>query len=131
MSQTPIEGASCTVMVRDVERAVRFYTRVLGMRLRTSHSGPAADWAEVDGHGIRIVLLGRDRPSAPEPPVVPIAPPAHVAIVFEVAELERAMPALREQGVEFRSDIAEDAEFRTAYFTDQDGTPLFLRERRR
>ncbi len=129
MGFAPVEGAACTVTVRDVERAVRFYTKALGMRLRLSHSGPAADWAEVEGHGIRIVLVGRDRPAG----AVGGAPPsaAALSIGFDVGALEDAMRVLRERGVEFAPEIVEHPEFRLAYFTDHDGTPLFLRERKR
>jgi len=124
---TPIESAACNVMVHDLERAVRFYTRALGMHLEASHSGPAADWAELTGHGVRMVLLGSDRPTVRDAELHPV----HVSIGFDVAELDGAMLVLRERGVEFAPEVAEDPEFRIAYFTDPDGTPLFLRERKR
>lgn len=122
---SPIDSAACNVMVQDVERAVRFYTRALGMRLEASHSGPAADWAELSGHGLRIVLLGSDRPRAAG------LHPVQIAIGLDVPEIEGAMLVLRERGVEFAPEVAEDPEFRIAHFSDPDGTPLFLRERKR
>ncbi len=124
---SPIDSAACNVMVQDVERAVRFYTRALGMRLESSHSGPAADWAELSGHGLRIVLLGSDRPTVRDAGLHPV----HLTIGFEVDEVEGAMLVLRERGVEFAPEVAEDPEFRIAHFSDPDGTPLFLRERKR
>ncbi len=129
MGQPPIDGAACTVTVRDVERAVRFYVDALGMRLRASHSGRVSDWAEVEGYGLRVVLLGSDRP--PRAGAPGRSAPTHVSIGFEVADLDTAILALRERGIELSPEIAEDAESRVVRFTDLDGTPLFLRERRR
>lgn len=125
--ESPIESAACNVMVQDVERAVRFYTRALGMHLEASHSGPSTDWAELSGHGMRVVLVGSDRPTVRDSELHPV----HVSIGFDVDELDGAMIVLRERGVEFAPEVAEDAEFRIAYFHDLDGTPLFLRERKR
>jgi len=40
------------------------------------------------------------------------------------------MLVLRERGVQFAPEIAEGERERIAYFTDDDGTPLFLREQK-
>ena len=49
-------------------------------------------------------------------------------MVASVERLEGAMLVLRERGVQFAPEIAEGERERIAYFTDEDGTPLFLRE---
>jgi catechol 2,3-dioxygenase-like lactoylglutathione lyase family enzyme len=122
-----VRGATATVLVRDVERAVRFYTDRLGLHLRASHVDPVADWAEVEAPGLRLLLVGSGLPPAREPaPVMP----APVAVGFEVEDLEAAMRALRRRGIGFEKEIAEGAEHRIAWFTDPDGNSLYLRQER-
>jgi hypothetical protein len=57
--------------------------------------------------------------------------PVHCSIGFDVERLEGAMLVLRERGVQFAPEIAEGEQERIAYFADEDGTPLFLREEKR
>lgn len=127
MAEPVVRSGAVTVMVRDVEHALRFYTHVLGLHLRASHSGPEFDWAEVEAPGITLVLEGADRPAAREEG----PPPAALSVGFDVESLDEAMRVLRGRGVVFAPEVFEDAELRIAWFTDVDGTPLFLRERKR
>ena len=122
-----VRGATATVMVRDVERAVRFYTDRLGLHLRASHVDPAADWAEVEAPGLRLLLVGSGLPPAREPA---IPSPVPVAVGFEVEDLEEAMRVLRRRGIGFEREIAEGTEHRIAWFADPDGNPLYLRQER-
>jgi catechol 2,3-dioxygenase-like lactoylglutathione lyase family enzyme len=49
-----IEGGTPTIYVSDMERAVEFYTEVLGLRLESRHGD---EWASVDaGRGMTIGL---------------------------------------------------------------------------
>ncbi len=121
-------GGAATVRVRDLERAVRFYTDVLGLHLRASHAGPSGDSAEVEGPGVKILLQETDRPAHQGPGAPSLA---HLSIGFEVADLDGAVAALRRRGAEFATEIETEAGERTATFADPDGTPLYLRERRR
>ena len=114
-----IKGGEVTVMVASVERAVRFYTRALGLTLRCRREHEA----EVEARGLTLVLLASERPPRNGAPAA-----VHCSIGFDVERLEGAMLVLRERGVQFAPEIAEGERERIAYFTDEDGTPLFLRE---
>jgi catechol 2,3-dioxygenase-like lactoylglutathione lyase family enzyme len=117
-----IHGACVTVMVASVERALRFYTRALGLTLRCQR-GP--DYAEVEAPGLTLALLASERSTHHDRPL-----PVHCSIGFDVEQLEGAMLVLRERGVEFAPEIAEGERERIAYFADEDGTPLHLRQRK-
>jgi catechol 2,3-dioxygenase-like lactoylglutathione lyase family enzyme len=119
-----IQGAKVTVMVANVERAVRFYTRALGLVLRHRRGD---EYAEVEAPGLTLALLASERSTHPGPSPAPV----HCSIGFDVEQLEGAMLVLRERGVQFAPEIAEGSRERIAYFSDDDGTPLFLREARR
>lgn len=117
-----IQGAKVTVMVASVERALRFYTRALGLTVRYQRE---PDYAEVEAPGLTLALLATERKTHHEQPL-----PVHCSIGFDVERLEGAMLVLRERGVQFAPEIAEGERERIAYFVDEDGTPLFLRERK-
>ncbi|HEX9291546.1 MAG TPA: VOC family protein [Anaeromyxobacteraceae bacterium] len=120
MAMKLIQGGKVTVMVANVERAVRFYTQALGLTLG-SRQGDR--YAEVAAPGLTLALLESELPAAPRGPV-----PVHCSIGFQVERLEGAMLVLHERGVRFAPDVAEGERERIAYFTDDDGTPLFLTE---
>jgi catechol 2,3-dioxygenase-like lactoylglutathione lyase family enzyme len=116
-----IKGAKVIVMVASVERALRFYTRALGLALRYRRGD---EYAEVEAPGLTLALLASERSTHPGPAPTPV----HCSIGFDVERLEGAMLVLRERGVQFAPEIAEGDRERIAYFADEDGTPLFLRE---
>jgi catechol 2,3-dioxygenase-like lactoylglutathione lyase family enzyme len=128
MGTRAIVGGAVVVLVRDLERALRFYVDSLGFHLRSRHAGPAVGFAEVEVPGVKILLQESDQPTGGTPHV---GGASQVSLVFEVEALEAAMAALGSRGVEFSRDIAEDAEYRTVAFYDPDGALLRLRERRR
>lgn len=119
-----IQGAKVTVMVASVERALRFYTRALGLRLRYERG---QEYAEVEAPGLTLGLLASECSTQRPPAPVPV----HCSIGFDVERLEGAMLVLRERGVQFAPEIAEGERERIAYFADEDGTPLFLREEKK
>ncbi len=117
-----IQGAKVTVMVASVDRAVRFYTRALGLTVRYQRG---EEYAEVEAPGLTLALLASDQRTHRERPL-----PVQCSIGFDVERLEGAMLVLRERGVTFAPEIAEGTKERIAYFVDEDGTPLFLREQK-
>ena len=128
MGARAIVGGAVVVLVRDMERALRFYVDSLGFHLRSRHAGPSVGFAEVEAPGVKILLQESDGPTGGEPHP---GGTSRVSLVFDVGTLEAAMSALRGRGVEFAPEIEEDAEYRTAVFADPDGALLLLRERRR
>ena len=108
-----------TVMVADMDRAVRFYTETLGLPLKTRVGD---GWAEVQATGVSIAL----HPGSQQGP--PPGPAARVSIGLIVEQLEPAMVALRERGVAFAPHLVDNERVRLAFFTDPDQTPLYLCE---
>ncbi len=121
-----LREANVTVMVSDLNRAIRFYTQILGLRLRYRTGD---DWAEVMLPGLIIGLQPAPRP--PVPPHEERRARPRVSIGFTVEKIEVARDVLQRRGVQFGPDIDEDDTIRIATFSDPDGTPLYLCELRR
>jgi catechol 2,3-dioxygenase-like lactoylglutathione lyase family enzyme len=116
-----LQGALPTVFVSDMDRAVAFYTDVLGLALAFR----AGDhWASIDaGGGTQIGLHpGRDAPTTAT------GNADAISIGLNVTEpLETVMTALSARGVEF-GEVSADGMLKIAHFTDPDGNPLHLCE---
>lgn len=111
------------VNVRDLERAMRFYRDVLGVRFLFQVPGLVF----FDCAGVRLML---SRPESPE-----FDHPASV-LYFVVADIEATHARLREAGVSFRDlphKIADmpDHELWMAFFNDGEGNTLALMSERR
>ena len=115
---TLVQGALPTVFVSDMDRAVAFYTDVLGLALAFR----AGDhWASIDaGAGTQIGL---------HPGGAPVGETSSaISIGLNVTEpLEAVMAALSARGVEF-GEVSTDGMLKIAHFTDPDGNPLYLCE---
>jgi len=109
--------SSVTVHVRDMDEAVRFYTEVLGLRLRARY-GP--EFAVVEAPGVTIALHPQREDAVPGSPAMSIG--------LGVEALETTMEMLRARGVQFDGEILEDNPVRIAFFRDPSGVPLYLCE---
>ena len=101
----PLETVSLRYMVDDVEKAIAFYTEVLGFDLVFS-AAPA--FAEVRHGNLRLLLSGPQ--SSAGRPMADGAQPGpggwnrlHLVVDDVAAEVER----LRAAGAEFRNDLVE------------------------
>jgi catechol 2,3-dioxygenase-like lactoylglutathione lyase family enzyme len=113
-----LEGALPTVFVSDMDRAVAFYTEVLGLTLAFR----AGDhWASIDaGGGTQIGLHPRDGQTSGDA----------ISIGLNVTEpIETVMAVLSARGVEF-GEVSSDGMLKLANFADPDGNPLYLCEQR-
>jgi catechol 2,3-dioxygenase-like lactoylglutathione lyase family enzyme len=110
------KNGNVTIMVTDLERAVRFYRDALGLSL-TFHAGD--EWAQLTAPGLTIGLHPRRAAS-------PAGGSGGVSLGFEVDHLEAAMAALQAKGVHFDPEIKDDHGVRIASFADPDGTPLYI-----
>jgi catechol 2,3-dioxygenase-like lactoylglutathione lyase family enzyme len=111
-----IRNASVTVIVNNVETAVRFYTDALGLKLKARYG---EQFAEIEAQGTTIAL---------HPPIENGAQPGRsesMSIGFAVDDLDIAVDELKRKGVVF-SRVADDVQVRLAFFTDPDGNPLYL-----
>ena len=104
---------------RDMDRAVDFYEKALGLTLRNRAGN---EWAEFQAGPVRLALHGTEEGSVPPGGTV----------VFRVDDLDEARWVLQQRGVVFdghESEVAGVARFTT--FHDLDGNPLQLIEYRR
>jgi len=116
-----INGGMATIMVRDFDRAVRFYTETLGLKLKFR----AGDhWAEViAGPALTIGLHPWSPGHGPEP-----GQASGISVGFDVNPIEKAVDTLRSKGITFRGPIQDNDNVKLAFFGDPDGNPLYLCE---
>lgn len=117
-----IQGGTPTIYVSDMDRAVAFYTRTLGLKLLEREDD---DWASIDaGDGL---VLGLQPANGNGQKVGG----GSIAIGFNVTEpLEDVIAKLEHRGVQFRGPVKSQAEVpvRMAFFGDPDGNVLYLCE---
>lgn len=106
------EGGLVAVRVKDVDRAVRFYVDVLGLK-KKAHYG--SSWAEVEAPGVNIGLHPQREDGNSR----------NLSIGLQVKDIDAAVVSLSSKGVKF-SDIKDESFIRVAHFTDTDGNPLYL-----
>ena len=116
--------AQATIPAEDVQRAVKFYTEVLGLK----QSQGSDDFAVFDaGKGTQIMMYKKARSKA-----------EHTAVTFTVDDLDATVQGLTAKGVTFNQykdmngintnadGIADMGEFRLAWLTDPEGNILGL-----
>ncbi len=112
---------SVSLSVADQDRALHFYTEVLGFELRTDvEVWPGARMVEVvpPGSGVGLVLLPPDSP-------LPLA------VRMGTSDAETAYPRVREAGVRLHNDevLRLDGAPPMFFFADPDGNGLvYLQE---
>jgi lactoylglutathione lyase len=111
-----IKEANVTLMVRDIDESVAFYTRTLGLRLKNRYGD---HFAQVEAPGTIISL----HPKASEDGQKPGK--GNLSLGFSVANLDDAVADLKAKGVKF-SELKDDSQVRLAFFEDPDGYPLYL-----
>ena len=105
-------------MVKDMDKAVDFYTVLLGLKPGKRYGN---HWAEIEAPG---VLLGL-HPLNPNLPEVNISVnPAAPSIGFNVADLDKAKALLDNAGISYLN--LDDTMLNFAMFNDPDGNPLYF-----
>jgi catechol 2,3-dioxygenase-like lactoylglutathione lyase family enzyme len=112
--------AVVTIFVSNMDRAVRFYTEVLGMKMIYRFGD---DWSTLktdDGVTIGLHPASKESPAGRK---------GSITIGFEVREtIEKAVAAMKEKGVKFTGPIQNDKEVKVAHFEDPDGNQMYLVE---
>ena len=110
-----IKKAYVTIMVADLDKAVEFYSGLLGLYedLRFGDS-----WAEMVTKGLTVGLHPK------KPGAHPAPKENHISIGFEVKDLRKTAQELEEKGVAFQ--YQENEVNLLAFFKDLDGTHLYL-----
>lgn len=111
-----IKQANVTLIVNDIERAVQFYTDVLGLHLKARYDN---QFAQVEAPGT-IIALHPAVKNGPQP-----GKSESMSIGFSVDNLDMTIEQLKSKGIVF-SRISDDVQVRLAFFTDSDGNPLYL-----
>lgn len=114
----PIRGVyEVVVRVRDLARAEKFYTEVLGLELGLKDpTRPMSFWRV--GGGAGMLVLQEDAGEWPR---------QHFAFEVDAEDMDAAVALLRERGVEVRGPIRHDwMPALSAYFDDPDGHDLEL-----
>ena len=111
-------GGNVTVYVSDMDRAVRFYSETLGLKLAYRFGD---HWASVEaGRGLTI---GLHPASAQMPP----GRKGSMAIGLELAgSMQEAIKALESKGVKFQGSANEGKAGAFVGFEDPDGNQLYL-----
>ena len=108
--------ANVTVMVSDLDKAVKFYTEVLSLKLIFLAKD---NWATVSAPGLTIGLHPASE-HGPKP-----GNSESLSIGLGIDDLEKSMEELKKRGVVF-SHVLDDGPVRLAFFTDPDKNPLYL-----
>lgn len=117
-----IHGGTATIYVSDMDRAVEFYTGVLGLKLENRYGN---EWASIDAGG--GLTLGLHPASSRHDAAAKRAAEA-IEIGLNVQQpIEQVVAELKRRGVELQ-DIPEDprAAIRLVRFFDPDGNGLYL-----
>jgi predicted enzyme related to lactoylglutathione lyase len=118
-----------TQLVTDQDKALEFYTNVLGLEKRADNptpDGPRFIAVGVEGQDFQLVLWpGTPGQAQPMQGRVP------ATCTIETPNCREAFEALKARGVQFETEILEYPWGCVAVFKDPDGNRLQLREGRR
>ncbi len=111
-------SGNVTVIVSNMDNAVRFYTETLGLKLAYRFGD---HWASIEvGKGLTIGL----HPASEESPA---GRRGSMSIGLELSgSIHDAVNALRAKGVTFHGPVREGKSGSFAHFEDPDGNPLYL-----
>jgi glyoxylase I family protein len=109
--------------IRDVDRAVAFYTQALGFTLK--HQQGSA-FASVSCDGVDLFLSGPGSSGARPLPDGEQHPGGWNRLVLKVDDLPSVVATLRQRGVQFRSDIVSGPGGKQVQVLDPDGNPIEL-----
>ncbi len=112
--------AVVTIFVSNMDRAVRFYTGVLGMKLAYRFGDEWATLKTEDGMTVGLHPASKESPAGRK---------GSITIGFEVSEsIEKAVAAMKQKGVKFVGSIVDDKQIKAAHFQDPDGNEMYFVE---
>ena len=117
-----------TVFVKDQDRALAFYTNVLGFQKRSENPTPAGPrflTVGLEGQDFELVLW----PGTPGQGQ-PFQGRSTAAYTIETKDCRKTYEVLKSRGVKFETDVLEYPWGYVAVFQDPDGNHLQLRQGR-
>jgi len=116
------------ILVSDQDRALAFYTEVLGFEKRADYQQPGRPrWLTVapKGEEVELILVKGTYTIDPRPPAYAESGGNH--IVFHTNDCRADFTALTARGLKFKDPAPVEAPYGiTAYFTDPDGNHFAL-----
>lgn len=112
--------------VKDVSRAIAFYTQTLGFTLDQQHL-PA--FAQVSAGDLKLILSGPGASgSRPMPDGRQQSPGGWNRVILQVTDLPARIASLKKAGVHFRNEMEVGPGGKQIQLEDPDGNPLELFE---
>jgi catechol 2,3-dioxygenase-like lactoylglutathione lyase family enzyme len=106
--------SNVTLLVSDMNRAIKFYTETLGLKLLSNYGG---EFAVLESNGLRIGLHPGKKPGEKLS--------RDMSLGFQVEDMFAAKKLLESRGVTFEKRV-QDRGALIENFYDPDGTPLYL-----
>jgi len=118
------------IVVSDQEKALEFYTKVLGLEKRADYQIPGNPrWLTVGPKGQDLELILFQGQYKLDPRAPPEAGSGGNHIVFKTNDCRKDFEILKAHGVKFKDPAPVEANYGiAAYFTDPDGNHLTLLE---
>ena len=118
------------IVVSDQEKALKFYTDVLGFEKRADYQQPGNPrWVTVGHKGQDIELILFEGAYKLDPRTPPEAGSGGNHWVLKTSDCRKDFETLRARGVKFKDPAPVEASYGiSAYFTDPDGNHLTLLE---
>lgn len=108
-----IKKGNVTLMVTNMDRAIKFYTEVLGFPLKERFQN---EWAEVEAPGISICFHPQRGNKSH----------GSMSIGFQVKNIKELVANLQKLGISI--SLRDEGYLMLASFTDPEGTPLYFAE---
>ena len=117
------------IVTADPERAVRFYTDVLGFKVRSRVAvpggGPQLVYLDLGGTTVELITYAQ---TAPAPAVAAGMRLGYSMMALEVEDMQRALDALKKHGVEAVWGPKVRPTYARAEIRDADGNHIELRQ---
>ena len=108
--------SNVTLLVSDMNRAIKFHTETLGLKLLSNYGG---EFAVLESSGLRLGLHPGKKPGEKLS--------RDMSLGFQVEDMSAAKKTLESRGVTFEKRV-QDRGALIENFYDPDGTPLYLIE---